>query len=236
MRIFLVIFGLLTLSITKTAAQSQDGPETLQWVERQAARLDTILNSAVVSQNQTNILFSLLEAYVIFDAVSIAGVYCAPVREAAQAGRNQCDVVNYYMEKDLNTSLTRASKARIQAENMRRAALQCNSAVQSDAPAVFLPKNVMLEDVEIIRLDLEDGLASGSIHILSQKLEHSIQLLHDIQHLSTTLNDCQEVYLTSQEVVRDCEQVLVARNWVEVKKAVNTALDRVSKIPALICR
>lgn len=235
MRIFLVIFGLLTLSITKTAAQSQDGPETLQWVERQATRLDTILNSAVVSQNQTNILFSLMDAYVIFDAVSVAGVYCTAIREAAQEGRNQCDVVNYNMEKDLNSSLKRASKARIAAENMRRAAIQCKGSNQPGTASDFLPKNAIREDAEIVRLDLEDGLASGSIHILSQKLEHAIQILYDIQHLSSTLNDCREVYLASQQLVRDCEQVLVARNWVEVNRTVNTAIERTKLMPTLSC-
>lgn len=236
MRTLLVIIISLAFYCTPAAAQTEDSPETLQWVERQATRLDTILNSAIVSQNQAGILFSLLDAYVIFDAVSVAGVYCTAIREAAQQGRNQCDVVNYHMEKDLNTSLARAAKARIQAENMRKAALQCNRTVYPEPQSAFLPKNTIVEEAAIVRLDLEDGLASGSIHILSQKLEHAIQVLYEIQHLSLTLNDCREVYQTSRLLVRDCEQALAARNWTEVHKALDTALERTKTIPTLPCR
>jgi hypothetical protein len=189
-----------------------------------------------MSQNQTTILFSLMDAYVIFDAVSVVGVHCAAVREAAQAGRNQCDVINYNMGKDLNASLTRATMARMQAENMQKGAVQCKSTVQPDVASVFLPKNVIQQDAAMVGLDLEDGLASGSIHILSQKLEHAIQILHEIQHLSLTLTDCREVYQVSQQVVRHCEQALAARNWTEVHKAVNEAKERTKIIPTLPCR
>lgn len=236
MRFILTAIFLVSLYPSRAIAQTEDCVETLLWVEQQASRVDTMLHNAVVSHDHTSIVFSLLDAYLIFDAVSVAGVYCATVREAAQEGRNQCDVVNYRLEKDLNTNLARATSARIQAERMRNGAKQCKAQLSPSTEAVFLPKDVIQKDAKIVLLDLEDGLASGSIHILAQKLEHAVQVMYDIQHLALTLADCREVYRASQQIVRACESALAARNWTEVKKGVNEAIERTKAIGALTCR
>jgi hypothetical protein len=79
-----------------------DSPETLQWVQRQSERIDSMLTDAMRGSEPIEILIRVAECYQIFDAVSMAGVYYTDVRGAAEAGRWQCDVINYRLEKDLN--------------------------------------------------------------------------------------------------------------------------------------
>jgi hypothetical protein len=228
----LILLLLIVYWRTPVAAQS-DTPETLQWIETQSSRIDTLLLNAVQGHDQLNIVLRIMDAYLIFDAIALAGVYCPGVREAAQEGRNQCDVLNYRLKKDMNSNITRAVEARLQANRMMQAARQC----RGESVAVgFAPIDIIREDAAIVALDLSDGLAAEDFHILSQKIEHAIRLLYDIQHVSATLNNCQSVYDSAQKVINHSEAALGAFNWVEVNRSIAAALQELGTLPNNRCQ
>lgn len=231
---------LLTLFLSAAApteAQS-DAPATLLWVEAQAGKIDTLLGGAIRGQEQVTIIRRLLSAYLLFDAVALAAPYCPDVQRAAHEGRHQCDVLNYRLEKDLNSNLLRATLARLEAEKMRLAASRCRTIADTSTtiPTGLSPADIIREDAHIVELDLSDGLASADFHILAQKLEHAMRVLHDMEHLAYTLNDCQQVLDLTQNALRHCEAALAARNWVEIKTAVNAAKTAMKNIGLAVCR
>ena len=147
----------------------------------------------------------------------------------AEAGRKQCDVINYRLEKDLNTKLQRAVEARRWAVGMKEGAKGCRN--QLVAPTgVFLPMDLILQDAQLAALDIQDGMASQDLHILSQKLEHAIRILHDVEHLARTLTNCEKIRILAQSAVLDVEQALAAPNWLEVLRSAQAALENVQRI------
>lgn len=235
MKSFVIILAMLCLVCGPAQAQT-DSLCTLQWVEKQADRVDNMLNSAIRSQDPVNLIYRLMDAYLIFDAVTVAGLNCPDVREAALAGRNLSDVLNYRLEKDLNSMLTRSTLARNEAEKMRLAAQACPRVDEKGSESAFSPRDVIVQDVFIIELDLTDGLAAENFHVLSQKVEHARRTLHDIEHIAATMDDCQPVVHLSQSAIAECDNILKARNWTEVKNSVNAALSVVRRIPVVACR
>ena len=143
---------------------------------------------------------------------------------AAQAGRNLTDVLNYRLEKEMNSSIVRTTQARLEAQKMKAAAQECKKVPSPLPDKAFSPADIIREDARMVELDISDGFASGDFHILSQKLEHSIRTLRDIERLASTLPNCSETMVTASKTVVQCEKALAARNWSEVKKAVEEAL------------
>ena len=235
MKSLVIILSILGLMCGPAQAQT-DSLCTLQWVEKQAGRVDNMLSSAIRSQDPVNMIFRLMDAYLIFDAVTVAGLNCPDVREAALAGRNLSDVLNYRLEKDLNTMITRSKLALNEAQRMRIAAQVCPRADDNGSQSAFSPQDVIKQDVYIIELDLSDGLAAENFHVLSQKVEHARRTLHDIGHIAATLDDCQLVVQLSESAIAECDSILKARNWTEVKTSVNAALSVVRRIPDAACR
>lgn len=231
-------FWVLVLCVatsSRSVAQT-DSAETMRWVEKQAERIDTLLRDATRSHDQVNIIFRLMDAYLLFDAVALAGVYCPDVREAAQKGRNLSDVLNFRLEKDMNSNLLRATEARLQAEKMRFFAQNCSENKPEKPLPAFRPADVIREDASIVALDLTDGMAAEDFHILSQKLEHAIRVLHDVRHLAATFSQCGVVSTIVDEAIGYCESALAARNWTEVKRAVDKALACTERIASAECR
>jgi hypothetical protein len=223
----------LSLATAPTLFAQTDTPETLRWAERQANRADSLLESAIRSHDALTLLTALMESYTLFDAVTLAGLYCTDARVAAHEGRYQCDVVNFRLEKDLNMVLIRAITARRAADQLRTAARRCdqqNTNTPSDVVPEFAPTDLIRQDAQLIEMDLTDGLASENFHILAQKIEHATRLLHDIEHLAGTLDDCAEVKKLANSSVAACDRALAARNWTEVKAALDEALTNVRNI------
>jgi hypothetical protein len=211
-----------------------DSPQTMEWVMIQAGRIDTALANAMRGTEPIEILVKLADCYILFDAVALAGVYCTDVRVAAEAGRKQCDVINYRLEKDLNSKLQRAVDARREAVMMREAAEIClrmaQKAERSKIAPMFTPSAVIQQDARLAQMDLSDGLASRDLHIMAQKTEHAIQLLHDIGHLATTLFYCEPQVNQAKNAIRQCERILAAPNWTEVHKHTNEAMQTIEQI------
>ncbi len=211
-----------------------DSPQTMEWVMIQAGRIDTALANAMRGTEPIEILVKLADCYILFDAVALAGVYCTDVRAAAEAGRRQCDVINYRLEKDLNSKLQRAVNARHEAVKMREAAEICLKTAQkaknSEENHMFAPSAVIQQDARLAQMDLADGLASRDLHIMAQKTEHAIQLLHDIGHLATTLFYCQPTVDHVEKAISQCEQSLASPNWTEVNKHLNQAMQTIEQI------
>jgi hypothetical protein len=231
-RILLVASFVFFAALCPCSAQ-HDSPASLAWANKQANRIDSILTNAIMGQDHLNILLKLSQVYTLFDAVTISGMYCAPLRAAAQAGRNEADIVNFRLEKDLNTVIIRATLARSFAEKMRMAVGTCAPAVDGrPEEEVFMPSKVIHDDAEIVMLDLTDGLAVGDAHILSQKLEHAIRVLFDIEHLASTLDSCTGVLASAQRAVTHCEAALAAQNSKQVDTAVQAAIQEVKYILA----
>jgi hypothetical protein len=215
------------------ADQPMDSPQTLEWVVRQANRVDTSLSNAMRSIEPIEILLKLADCYTSFDAVALAGLYCTNVRAAAEAGRRQCDVINYRLEQDLNSKLQRAVEARRQAVLMRESAQVCLREIQQKQVVVnpaFLPAALIRQDAQLAQMDLADGIASQDLHILAQKVEHAIRLMHDIGHLAASLNDCGIPERLSEQAIRHCEAALSAPNWTEVHQEIKAATAIMEKI------
>ncbi|MBL7784085.1 MAG: hypothetical protein JNM22_22805 [Saprospiraceae bacterium] len=216
-------------------AQS-DSAETLQWVENQSGRIDTLLQDALNNPDQLNMVYRLMDAYAIFDAVAMAGVYCPEIREAAQMGRNQTDVLNYRLEKDVNSGVVRAAEARLQAEKMRVAAWNCEIVAPGRSSKTFLPSDIIRDDVTHIELILSDGLEVGDMHLLSQKIEQALRMLYDIKNMAFTLQNCTGVAEKAQSAIQHGEAALAARNWTEVTRSVQQALKDAGRITTIPCR
>lgn len=236
MKKVLVLLGLFVFVFSSPAARGQsDSDATLHWVEKQAERIDTLLENAVLSHEHVDLIFKMTDAFLLFDAVGLAGVYCPEIREAAQAGRNYTDVVNYRLEKDLNSSVVRATYALIQAEKMRVAAQKCRSAAPEAPAPAFSPVDVLREEAHIAELILSDGLAVDDFHLLSQKLEQAIRVLHDVEHLASTFQRCSGPAESAAQAILYCEAALAAHNWTELKAAVNRAWDEVKTVAQAPC-
>lgn len=232
---FIPIIALVWMPFLSVYAQvglpgTSDSPETLHWVQRQSERIDSLLADAMRGSEPIEILIRVADCYQIFDAVSMAGVYCTDVRAAAEAGRWQCDVINYRLEKDLNAKLQRAVEARRYAVKMREGAKACLTQISPSASSSFRPMDLLRQDAHMAELDLLDGMATNDLHILSQKLEHCIRALHDVEHLARTLENCDYPLTLAQNAVTDCQSALSAPNWTEVLIHVKNALGNVQKI------
>jgi hypothetical protein len=235
MKILPIVLIIIGLTYAPANAQT-DSLCTLTWVENQSGRIDSMLNSAIRSQDPVNMIYRLMDAYLIFDAVVVAGLNCPNVREAAVAGRHQTDVVNYRIEKDLNSMITRSTMARYEAEKMRLAAQACPRADVQGSQSAFSPRDIIIESAVIVELDLTDGLAAGNFHILSQKVEHAIRTLHDIEHIAATLDNCSDVIVVSRAARLSCENIQKARNWTEVKAHVDAAVTTARSIKYSTCK
>jgi hypothetical protein len=238
-----VVIGCLT-SVTIAGAQEfsaqHDAPQALLWAARQGQRADSLLHDAARGSEPVEIFVRLAECYQIFDAVAIAGFYCTEVRAAAEAGRRQCDVINYMLGKDLNSKVQRVVEARRQAFRMREGALAClqtsrSLAAPADEPSPFTPIDLLRQDAYLADLDLADGLAVEDLHILSQKVEHAIRLLHDAERLARSFDSCQKVLFLCENAITYCETALAAPNWLELREAVQKARLEVQKIQDAPC-
>ncbi len=219
------------VSAQDPAFAQADSPQALEWVARQSSRIDSLLNDAMRSSEPIEILIRLTDCYQVFDAVAMAGLYCTNVRAAAEAGRRQCDIINYRLEKDLNANLQRAVEARRQATFMKEATKSCQAIPATVGEAkVFTPNDLIRHDAFMAELDLLDGLSTNDLHILSQKLEHTIRILYDVEHLAFTLSNCDIPMRLAESAVQHCQDALSAPNWLEVHRSVQSALANIQAI------
>lgn len=208
-----------------------DSPQTLEWVVRQSSRLDSLLNDAMRGSEPIEILVRLTDSYQGFDAIAMAGLYCTNVRAAAEAGRRQCDIINYRLEKDLNANLQRAVEARRQSKLMKDAAKSCLAILTAESEVkVFTPNDLIRHDAYMAELDLLDGMSTNDLHLLSQKLEHAIRLLYDVEHLAYTLSNCDIPMRLAESALQHCQNALAAPNWLDVHRSVQSALANVQAI------
>ena len=124
----------------------------------------------------------------------------------------------------------------MEAEKMRLAAQSCLRTLPPQTATAFFPNEIILEDARSIELMLSDGMAVGDMHILSQKIEYAIRGLYDIRHLASTLQNCSRVAANAQSAISNCEAALSARNWTEVNRSLNKALEEIRIFKGLPCR
>jgi hypothetical protein len=226
---------LLWASMNSHLIAQEDSPETLNWANSQAQKIDTILQNAILSSNQLSLVYNILDAYVLYDAVFLAGLYCPNARAAAAEGRNQCDIRNFKFDKDLNSLILRATIARQIAFQLSAAAKQCSPTNANAKNTGFSPKDVLKKDIEMIQLDLSDGLASGDMHLLAQKTTHAIRILRDIQHLSYTLDNCKKVEALAHDVIEYCEAALKSKYLQGAAKQISLAVRQLEGMGGLPC-
>lgn len=236
---YIVLF-LAGPSILAAQEVQQDTRETLDWVQRQANRIDTVLHDAVRSQEPVNLLLKLWWAWQEFDAIAQAGIYCNAARIAAEKGRLECDLLGYERDQDLNAMLIRATEARRHAHQMRMAATACAEApVGATAAATsFTPRDILRLDADIVKLDLTDAQATRDMHIVAQKLEHAVRLLHDMEVLAQSMDGCTAAYQSAKTVKNYCQEALLADTWAQALPFLEKAVSQtdVLKDQTGICR
>lgn len=226
-----VLLGAMQISAQQPTAPKADSPQTLQWVQRQSDRIESLLSNAMRSSEPVEILIQLADCYQIFDVVAMAGLYCTNVRVSAEAGRRQCDVINYRLEQDLNSKLQRAVEARKHAARMKEAAIACLSEVNAqNAEIAFTPNDLLRHDAQMAELDLLDGMSTKDLHILSQKVEHAIRLLYDVEHLANSMFNCTRQRDRAEKAIEHCQDALGAPNWHDVHESVQLALTEIKAI------
>jgi hypothetical protein len=226
-----LFLGAVQTSAQLPTAPKADSPQTLQWVQRQSDRIESQLSNAMRSSEPVEILIQLADCYQIFDVVAMAGLYCTNVRVSAEAGRRQCDVINYRLEQDLNSKLERAVEARKHAARMKEAAIACLSEISAqNAESAFTPNDLLRHDAHMAELDLLDGMSTKDLHILSQKLEHAIRLLYDVEHLANSMFNCTQQRDRSEKAIEHCQDALGAPNWHDVHESVQLALSEIKAI------
>jgi hypothetical protein len=229
--IVVFLIGSFGKPIQTLATEPLDSPQSLRWVELQAGRIDSMLTDAMRSSEPIEILVRLTECYQLFDAVSLAGLYCTDVRSAAEAGRIQCDVINYRLEKDLNSKLQRAVEARKQATLMRAAAKRCLQKLGSEQPSQpFSPVELIHQEANWAEVDLMDGMATEDLHVLAQKVEVAIRTLYEVEHLAQSFSNCNTTRDLAASAIVHCQTALSAPNWLEVHRSIQLALDQVKAI------
>lgn len=233
--IALTLTAIVSTDILYAQQQVQkDAPETLDWVQRRANRIDTMLYGAVISQEPVNLLLKLWGAWQEFDAVSQAGVYCQAARTAAEKGRLECDLLGYERDQDVNAMIARATEARRQAYRMRMAAQACaadSAAAIADADATaFTLSDVLEADARIVELDLTDARASKDMHIVVQKLEHAQRILRDVERLIWSMDNCDTVLLAARAARQYCRDAAAKNNWDEAAAHLEQALVQIMVI------
>lgn len=209
-----------------------DSPETLAWIQRQANRVDTVLYSAVLSQEPVNLVLKLWWAWQEFDAVAQTGVYCQAARIAAEKGRLECNLLGYERDQDMNALLARATEARRQAHKMRIAAEACTFDIASapEPSPSFTPRDILKTDLEIIQLDLGDARASRDIHIAAQKLEHALRILRDLELLARSIDQCAGVLDAAQNVRMHSQNALASEDWGQITGHIDRAVEQLNQI------
>lgn len=221
-------------------AQAVDSPEMLQWAMTEARTIDSVLNHAIRGGDQANLLLRMLDTYFSFDLVVHAGLYCDGARIAAEAGRSQTDLVNYLREKDMNTILSRATSARESANRLMEASAACLLAAEGQTkqgqPEALKPVDIIRADAQVLELDLADGLASRNMHVLTQKVEHAVRLLHDIERIAVSLTNCRAVENASISAAAACSRALQSANWLDLTTNLEEALRQTALIKTADCR
>lgn len=222
------------------AAQAGDSPEMLKWAMTEARTIDSVLNHAIRGGDQANLLLRMIDTYFSFDLIVHAGLYCDGARIAAEAGRSQTDLVNYFREKDINTIFLRATNARESASRLMEASAACLRAIEGqskqDRPEAIKPVDIIRSDAMIVELDLADGLAARNIHILTQKVEHAVRLLHDIERIAVSLQNCRPVENASISAAEACSRALQSANWLDLTTNIEEALRQTAVIKSADCR
>lgn len=212
-----------------------DSEETLRWVEKQAIRMDSLLDHAIRSQEPINMLMVMSRLYANFDAVALVGLYCTEARTAAEQGRYFCDFVNFKLDRDPNTIMIRTTSARLEAQRLLHAVEGCRQRRPKESGG-FKPIDIIQADARFAEADIADGLAAQDFHILTQKTEHAIRILYDVEHIAAALDACQDVVDAANEAIKQCRLIVSAQNWVEARKASDIALYYIEKIKQAACR
>ena len=238
------LFSILFVTMSFGAslnAQTEDSRELLDWARVEAHAIDSILENAIKSGETDNLLLRMLDTYFKFDLIVHAGLYCTEARIAAEKGRAESDLINFYREKDINSLLTRAVRARQAAQTLQEATEICTSQLSSEElsgndDSLLKLINIIQSDAQLAELDINDGLASKNMHILCQKVEHAIRILHDIERTAASMSDCQSIEKASVAAAEASSRALQGRNWTEVSKMLEEALYHTREIQSLSCR
>ncbi len=212
-RIFAPALLVMVLSVS-VKAQVCDSRETLLWVQREANRIQSLLNDVTIGGDLSELLLRLLQCQQDFELVALAGLYCHEARKAAEMGKIYCNPLNDRLPKDLNAVIMRATSARNIAQQMYSAAAAC-LLVNEQRPAGerYQITDLLALEVNVIRDDLKSGLVTNDVHQLALKLEHAIRILGDAVALAGSLENCgivQQAALTARDF---CTAALLSSEW-----------------------
>lgn len=228
------IFSLAMCCMATIQAQDagqQDNKETLDWVQRRALHIKGQLTDAINMNDQSLLLVRLMEAHREFESIALAGLYCPDVRVAAEHGRSASNWLNNYTkDKDLNSCMVRAGEARTQAHKMGEAAEKCAVLCGEGSQKSFCPADLLTVNAELAQHDLNDGLASNDMHILSQKVEHARRIFMECQNMASSMENCGPAWLAATAAEQECSAALSSGSFATAIVHVQSALDYVQRL------
>jgi hypothetical protein len=230
-RSFFLLWVLCCTAVVCAQETPQDNKETLDWVQRRAAHIKGQLTDAINMNDQSMLLVRLMEAHREFESVALAGLYCPDVRIAAEQGRNASNWLNNYTrDKDLNACMVRAGEARTQAHKMGEAAEKCAVLCGEGSQKSFCPADLLTVNAELAKHDLDDGLASNDMHILSQKVEHARRIFIECQNMASSMENCGPVWLAATAAEVECSAALSSDTFADAVVYVQSALEQVQRL------
>lgn len=206
------------------APEPADSRATLEWVQKQAQKIESLLHAAILQKDYPTLLLRLTQAAERFSAVTYAGLYCHEARAAAERGRRRCMIVSDDYSTDMNALIMRAVEARGFAQRMSTAAEVCmveNIALRS--PEGFALSEIFEQDASLSRQVLDQSLVKRDYRHLTLKLEQAINIMREVQVLAESLDDCAAVAQAAQAAHEACLNAILADNWAQTEAFVSKA-------------
>jgi hypothetical protein len=216
--------------------ETADDLATLRWVQRQSDSIQQVLIPAIKLSDRFEVHSRLLRANEMFSAVALVAPYCSQARISAIEGMSKTDWINNLRNAtDQGSMIMRTTEALAQARLMYAGASACIEELNPQTKQVCLLQNTLHTDAKFAALDLEDGIASKDFHMLTQKVEHALALIAQMQSITANCAVCDEVKTLIDTSNRQTKEILIAANWLEINQLANQAIQNLKLIAASTC-
>lgn len=190
--------------------------------------------------NQSDLVFNMLDSYVLFDAIALSGLYCNEVRKHAIEGRHQVDVINFHLEKDMNSSILRSTSARNSARGIIESAKECLNenlkAKKSEFGFVTLNLNDVVDDeIYLINELIDNVLQVNDIHIIAQKMDHILSTVNHLNSFTSQFKKCEFLTDKLNNAVTSINKIILVNDIEKMKMNLKTLKEELNNLKKIKC-